>query len=170
MKGRKAGRVGKTSTPAPTTHLLSRPALTRDGIYANALADLAYERIREAEVLLRHEHFTGAAYIVGYGVELLLKAVIANQRFAGRWPVEAVATDLKIHDLETLLKCASLHERMRAASKVNKMLGVSRLNIREWRPTLRNIRLSRGEARDMVASVREEPDGVAPWLSLWARR
>jgi hypothetical protein len=110
MKGRKAGRVGKTSTPAPTTHLLSRPALTRDGIYANALADLAYERIREAEVLLRHEHFTGAAYIVGYGVELLLKAVIANQRFAGRWPVEAVATDLKIHDLETLLKCASLHE------------------------------------------------------------
>lgn len=135
-------------------HLALRRTLTRDGIPATALIELARERVREAELLLGKDHYAGAAYIVGYAVELLLKALISRQRFASRWPVEAVADNLKVHDLEAL-------------AKINKTLGINWQTARSWHPYLRYVRLSKVEARDMVRSVADRPDGIAAWLELF---
>jgi len=43
------------------------------------LKDLAFIRIREANLLLQHNNFDGAYYLAGYTIECALKACIAKQ-------------------------------------------------------------------------------------------
>jgi len=163
---RKASQSGVPSEmPA---HLVSRPVLTRQGIAFSTLAQLGLERITEAKLLLRNRHPSGAAYLVGYGVELLLKSIIASKNFGGFWPIEQVDAHLRHHDLEVLLRQAGLEHSLRSALRTNRPLAINWIVVRSWRPHLRYMRVSENEGRDMVGAVADKPNGVGNWLSFWA--
>jgi hypothetical protein len=166
---RKGLQPNKQKRGGRVAHLVVRPTLTREGVRSQVLAELAFERVKEAQHLLRGGYYTGAAYIVGYGVELLLKAIIAGRQYAGSWPVANVTTEVFTHNLDKLLQIADLDKQMREDSKMNKSLGINWITIRTWGTHLRYIRLPRHEASDMVDAVAEQPDGVAAWLGLRVR-
>lgn len=122
--------------------------LTAEGIRSSVLRELADERIAEAQLLLAHKRWTGAAYLVGYGVELHLKAVIAVRRWAGVWPLPAIAQEYMHHNLEILLDQAGLRITMRQAAKNNSDLGINWQAVRGWGPHRRYSRLHRRRASE----------------------
>jgi hypothetical protein len=140
------------------------PPVTTAGIAAFQLRELADLRVEEARALLGLGFFSGAAYLVGYGVELHIKAVIAVRRHGGRWPTAAAAAELHHHDLELLLSQAGLSQALRAARKRDANLEDSWRLISRWTPSLRYARVRESLARDLVEAVANERCGVARWL------
>lgn len=159
-------RGPKPGTPAP----IRRPgplALDRRGVRAAVLCELAADRVREARLLLKHEQFTGAAYIAGYAVELLLKAIIAVRANAGFWPLEQLVSEYRTHDFDILLKQAGLARQMRAVAGKNPELSSNWQVARIWETNFRYRRLQRQLASDIVSAVTDERDGIAAWLRPW---
>src|SRR5438093_12006365 len=86
------------------------------------LRDMAAARVLDAKSLLRAKRFDGAVYIVGYAVELKLKARVAAALFAKSGFPETEAEfqslrDLKTHDLPKLLSLTNRKARIQARSK-----------------------------------------------------
>jgi hypothetical protein len=64
---------------------------------------VAYQRIEEAEVLYRAGYYVGAVYLAGYGVECMLKALIANSSPLKDQPtIEAEFRGQRAHQYEWL--------------------------------------------------------------------
>lgn len=139
-------------------------ALTRQGARADMLEALAEDRLSEAKQLLSKKFWTGAAYLVGYCLELNLKAKIARKKFNGYWPPQALAADLHTHDLEILLREAGLLTALLSEPRARTSFGRRWHAVRVWRPSLRYERLKQPRAVEMVDAVGNEPDGVARWL------
>jgi HEPN domain-containing protein len=138
--------------------------MSLQGIRSSVLCELADDRIREANILLSHGQHTGAAYIAGYAVELLLKAILAARANAGVWPLDHNVAEYRTHDFEDFLKLCGLREQMRQSSAKNFELGSNWVILREWRTDLRYRRLQRALAADIVQAVSDQRDGVARWL------
>jgi HEPN domain-containing protein len=134
------------------------------GIPKATLIELATERLSEAKLLLRHGHPNGAFYLAGYAVELALKAVLADQRFAGVWP-STIQGKVFHHNLELLLKQAGLESGMRAIRQTKRPLADNWLVVREWSVTARYRRISRKAARELIDAISDPRDGVLQWLS-----
>lgn len=148
----------------PARGKLPAQRITAMGAPAGQLRGLAEERIAEARILLKANKVSGAAYIVGYGVELHLKAIIAERSYAGFWPPVEMASDLHHHNLEILLRQAGLTDALRRAGKDNTELEVNWATARRWSPSFRYQRLRAVVAEDMVDAVAHERHGVAQWL------
>jgi hypothetical protein len=71
------------------------------------LRRLAEQKVRDAEVLLEAGRYDGAAYLVGYGVELALKARICEtlgwEGFPSTRNEFRQYASFRTHDLEVLL-------------------------------------------------------------------
>jgi HEPN domain-containing protein len=126
--------------------------------------DLSEERVAEAQLLLREGHFTGAAYLVGYAVEFVLKAIIANKQYGGFLPFPNILQDHKTHNLEVLLKHAGLLDKMRKESRNRMELLENWRTACDWGTHYRYTRLRPKHARAIIKSVLEGSDGVIPWL------
>lgn len=161
----RAKRKGKSSRQAtPAQVVVAGVTLSAQGMRSSDLCELAEDRIKEAIVLMANQHYTGAAYIVGYAVELYFKAIIARQQCGGFWPLQNVAFEYRTHNLEGLLTVCGLRSRMRTATTMNPELAMNWQILRDWGPDLRYRRLRRPLARDIVNAVSHSSDGVAQWL------
>jgi len=65
----------------------------------------------------------------GYGVELLLKSLIADRKYAGMWSVSDINQTMRTHNLEELLKQPGQYEQLRFATKNNHRLAEHWLTI-----------------------------------------
>lgn len=110
------------AVPSPRRSALG---LSPHGLRSNVLCEIADDRVREATILLGSGQFTGAAYLAGYAVELLLKAVLSSRRHGGIRLVDSseVSFEYKTHNLEDLLKFCGLKDQMRSAAARNFELG-----------------------------------------------
>ncbi len=64
---------------------------------------LSYLRIKEAKVLFKYKQYCGAYYLLGYSMELALKACYCKGVKAGTFPIKEAVAKLYSHNLENLL-------------------------------------------------------------------
>jgi hypothetical protein len=140
------------------------PQLGARGAPSRLFREYADERAAEARALLARELFTGAAYLSGYAVELLLKALIAERSLGQHFPVVDVPEELKIHNLEKLLVISGQLARLKAAFASNPELEDNLIVLRSWGPHFRYDRLRAQRARDIVYAVTDQRNGVMAWL------
>jgi hypothetical protein len=120
------------------------------------LRRMAKARVADAKSLISAGRYDGAAYIVGYGVEYMLKARIATGVLGKRgWPETKdefdVLKGLSTHDLEKLLRISGRESKVLATRKSSWSFV-----LQNWRPTARYSRVgtfSRIRANDMCDAV-----------------
>lgn len=107
---------------------------------------LARGRLRDARALFRAGRFDAAAYMVGYGVEMALKARICRTLRWEAFPSRAKEFEhlhsFKTHRLETLLKLSGQEERI----KTRYLSAWS--NAAEWDPEFRYLPIGSTIAED----------------------
>jgi HEPN domain-containing protein len=104
-------------------------------IPAANLKELARARLRDAAVLFRAGRFDAAEYILGYAIELALKARICRTLRRDGYPeTSSEFRDLagfKTHALEPLLHISGIERRIRTR------YGWAWMEILEWDPRMR---------------------------------
>lgn len=140
------------------------PQLGLRGAPSILFREYADERAAEARALLARDLFTGAAYLSGYAIELLLKAIISERSLGQHFPVADVPEELKTHNLEKLLVFSGQFERLKTAFASNPELEDNWLALRTWGPHLRYDRLRAQRSRDIVYAVTDQRNGVMAWL------
>ena len=97
---------------------------------------LSWQRLKEAEILLKNGMFDGAYYLAGYSVELLLKAKICdrlgipnlfdeNSKSYSEKGIGEIRKTLKTHNLFTLLILSGLKVKFDNDKATNKELAKS---------------------------------------------
>jgi hypothetical protein len=78
----------------------------------DTLNKLAEDRLKEAKLLLANEHFSGAAYLGGYAIELKLKSKICQRLNWSEYPPAKISKNdcLKVHDLRGLTYFAGIRD------------------------------------------------------------
>src|SRR5947209_3521441 len=107
------------------------------------LRKMARARVADAKVLHAHGRYDGAAYVVGYAVELQLKARIAGQVFGCRgFPEEPKdfdrLTKLKTHKLEDLAAAAARDGKLKGP----RWSGDWNFFLQSWRPESRYAKVN----------------------------
>jgi HEPN domain-containing protein len=127
------------------------------------LRDLAKLRLEEAEYLYRGKLHDGCVYLCGYVVEFALKARICKVLKLHEYPDRAL---FKTHDFEVLKLLAGLQDEI-TISKNTPLFNNWSIATR-WRPEQRYSPAGTSgaqEAKDMISSIKDNPDGVLTWLS-----
>ncbi len=93
------------------------------------IQEIAEQRLVEAELLFQNGYYDGACYLVGYCVELALKAVICktldiDDLFTTNYRSELVRP-FKTHDLDSLFVYAGLKNRFEIAKSIDSELVTS---------------------------------------------
>lgn len=164
---RRRKRSGKGVVASGDVAGVSIVASTR-GWHSSALVSIADARLREAGRLHTGKMMTGAAYISGYAVEILLKALIADRHFGKWFPLLRVPDQFKTHNLDVLLKHSGYSDQLRMAVENNRILGVNWTIAKQWKTELRYMNLKAREADDIFTAMASPDNGVAAWLRLWA--
>lgn len=128
------------------------------------LLELALERLHEAKALFDAGYWSGAYYLCGYSVELVLKAHIAKQFRAFEIPDKNIVNAVWTHKLDKLLELAELgpdlEDRFTAAPQLqanwNTALG--------WNESSRYRKIGETEARALVEALSDPRDGVFAWI------
>ncbi len=128
------------------------------------LIELALERLHETQALLNAGHWSGAYYLCGYSVELVLKAHIAKQFRAFEIPDKNIVNAVWTHKLDKLLELAELgpdlEDRFTAAPQLqanwNTALG--------WNEGSRYRKIDETEARSLIEALSDPGNGVFAWI------
>jgi HEPN domain-containing protein len=131
------------------------------------LQQLALLRLREAEVLFAAGCYDGCAYLCGYVVEMALKARICATLGVTDYPEKGsrLKDALRTHDFDDLKLLAGMDH----AFTVNANLLANWSVASKWKPERRyepKGTYNREAALEILDSVRGQPDGVLPCISL----
>lgn len=143
------------------------PQLTARGWPSSVLIHIADQRLAEARQLRAKQFLTGSAYLAGYAVEIILKALIAERHF-GSWLPLKVQETIKTHNLEVLLKKYGLDGQLKNASEKNKILRINWAITKQWKTEIRYLNLKKPEADDIFQSIACPANGTAGWFRIWA--
>ncbi|HVI10406.1 MAG TPA: DNA-binding protein [Candidatus Binatia bacterium] len=122
-------------------------------------------RIKEAKVLLQHEHWTGAYYLTGLGVECALKACLAHAVQQHDFPDKSFINRAYTHNLEDLARLdgelwVSLNDEM----NTNATLRNNWSTVRQWDDEKRYFAVEEIEAVSMYEATTEAGSGILDWL------
>jgi hypothetical protein len=121
-------------------------------------------RLREARVLLRNGHPTGAYYLLGYAVECALKACVAKQMKRFDIPEKDLINKVYTHNLETLLNLSGLKPTLELDSKTGPALAVNWAIVKDWSEQRRyDTYISDKTAADLYSAVAGR-DGILAWI------
>jgi HEPN domain-containing protein len=126
------------------------------------LADI---RIREAELLLSAQRYSGAYYLAGYSLECLLKACIAKQIKRHDFPDKKLALDSYTHDLERLCITAGLKPSLKIKEEADEGFKLNWSVAMKWDVESRyDYAIDRQAAEDLVNAINDPVSGVFQWL------
>jgi hypothetical protein len=128
------------------------------------LQDIAQERAREAETLLREGHWSGAYYLIGYAVECALKACIAKLTKEYDFPDKDRTLKSFTHDIEVLIRVAGLTVPYAADTTANPVRAYSWRIAKDWNEQARYQRWTEVQARKLFTAVTDPTNGVLPWI------
>jgi HEPN domain-containing protein len=128
------------------------------------LQDLAEERARDAEALLKAGQWSGADYLAGYAVECGLKACIAKLINQHDFPDKEFAQKCYTHKIETLVEVAGLGLQRKSDAASNSALGSNWLIAKDWDEKARYQHWTEPQAREMISAVTDTKSGVLPWI------
>lgn len=125
---------------------------------------LAKLRLAEAEHLYKKGFYDGCVYLRGYVVEFALKARICKILRLSDYPEDLKG--FKTHNFDELKVVAGLKEVI--TIRKNTSLFTNWSTATKWRPEQRYLPLGTfdaKDARDVLSSIKDKPDGVLTWLS-----
>ena len=128
--------------------------------------DLAFLRLREAEIHLAAEHYNGAAYLSGYALEAALKACICRTLGLEQYPTPGAYRGVfAVHDFEQLLFLSGL----RAFLDEDEVAKASWSTALPWRDLRYRPagEISRAEAGDILGAIGDQETGVLRWLETY---
>lgn len=120
------------------------------------LQEIAFIRMKEAEVLHEAKCYDGAYYLAGYVVECALKAWIAKKTQRYDFPDKTIVNKIYTHDVDRLLGVIGV--------RIPKELEVKWYVIRDWSEKNRYTKHTRGEAKDIIDAVNNQNEGVFRWI------
>jgi HEPN domain-containing protein len=139
---------------------VSSPIITRADFQ-----QLAEDRLREALVLLNSREWHGAYYLVGYALELGLKAcIIKKVMTTDAWLDPDFSKNCYTHNLDKLVKVADLDAARTADCTADTALASNWRTVSGWSEQKRYHRATETEARDMCSAVLEPTNGVLQWV------
>jgi hypothetical protein len=124
------------------------------------LQQLAEERIRDADALIKAGQWSGAYYLAGYAVECGLKACIAKLTNLHDFPDKDLAVKCYTHNIETLVVVSGLRSQRDSDSTNNAALDVNWATVMDWNENSRYQRWTESEARKLFAAVTDATNGV----------
>jgi HEPN domain-containing protein len=130
------------------------------------LQRLAKERVAEAKILLAARKWSGAYYLVGYAVELALKACLAKRVKAEDFPDKSIVPQWWTHSVEQLLTVADLKRDRDADSRSDSQLFANWETVKDWKETSRYETKTKSEAYALYDAITDSKHGVMPWISL----
>lgn len=135
----------------------------------NDIVDIADLRLKEAEVLYENNLYDGCIYLVGYCVELLLKARIAMLLDLPNMFVTLgrdVIRPFKIHRLADLAIYAGLQKKL-SESDNETFKRYWSLLISNWSEELRYEKCSsctQEQAQNLLKAIKDEQNGIQKWI------
>jgi HEPN domain-containing protein len=126
------------------------------------LKKLALTRLKEVEVLLENQQYSGAYYLSGYVIECALKACIAKQTQRFDFPDKKTVMDSYTHDLKTLVQLAKLDPKLQ--SEVDPDFSGRWSTVKDWSEKSRYQKHNRQEALDIYSAITDPNHGVLQWL------
>jgi len=125
---------------------------------------LAEIRVKEAEALLKQNLSDGAYYLVGYAVELGLKACIAKQIQAEDVPEKRFIFDYHTHVIEDLVFLAGLKADRDKDAGADIALGNNWRLVKDWKEDSRYKYHPQAEAQALFDAVSDPTHGVLQWI------
>lgn len=122
-------------------------------------------RVEEARVLLQHQHWTGAYYLTGLGVECALKACLARAVQQHDFPDKSFINRAYTHKLEELAKLdAELWIQLSNEMGMNAALRNNWSTVRQWDDEKRYWAVEEAEALSLYSATTEPVTGVLEWI------
>lgn len=138
---------------------------------------LAWERLEEASILFNNGKNDGAFYLLGYSVELMLKAKICERldipnlfddKSVSIEGVSDIRKVVKTHNLKTLLILSGLKKSMEDQMKGDKNFSIiSSLLINQWSEQSRYEMLGNRDSLDLnkIIEFLKDKNGFLEWIS-----
>ena len=128
------------------------------------LQQIAEERVRDAEALLKAGQWSGAYYLAGYAIEFGLKACIAKLTNQHDFPDKKLAQRCYTHEIDVLVEVAGLVLQRKTDVAANPILGANWLLVKDWDEEARYQLWTEAQARKLFLAVTDSSNGVLPWI------
>jgi hypothetical protein len=128
------------------------------------LEALSESRLKEAEYLLNGQKYSGAYYLVGYTLELALKACIAKHFYPSVIPDKQFIIDTYRHDLGVLVKTAGLQADLDSELKSNRIFAGNWGVAKEWNVDARYEIWDVVRASSLFSAIAEPKNGALQWV------
>lgn len=122
------------------------------------------ERLAEARTLAGAGRWSGAYYLGGFVVECGLKAVIARQFRAARWPDRQLVLKIHTHDPQALAEAAGLKPGLDSLRASDADFATNWKTVQSWKVDARYGTFSEAEARDLLRAISAPRSGVLAWI------
>ena len=130
-----------------------------------ALQVLTASRIAEAGILLEHQHWTGAYYLTGLGVECALKACVARAVQQHDLPNKEFINRAYTHNLRALSELdAALWLALNNDISTDTALRENWLTVWQWKDEKRYEEVSELEARSLYSATTQPVSGILEWI------
>ncbi len=130
---------------------------------------LSYLRIKEAKVLFKYKQYCGAYYLLGYSMELALKACYCKGVKAGTFPIKEAVAKLYSHNLENLLDVSGLKLEHSNEQKKYPKFSANWLVVKDWSETSRYDKdIKKKDVESLMKAITDGKSGVFNWVKkLW---
>ena len=126
---------------------------------------LAHSRVEEAGALLQHEHWTGAYYLTGLGMECALKSCLARAVQQHDFPDKSFINKAYTHKLEELARLdGQLWVQLNDEIGVDAILRDNWNTVRQWDDEKRYMVVEETEARSLYSAATEPVSGILEWI------
>jgi hypothetical protein len=129
------------------------------------------ERLRDADALMTGDRWAFAYYVAGYAVECALKACLLKRMVLTGWVFDDSAKrvdECRTHDVFALIRIAGMQgdlDRIHAAGTPEGLAFQANWKVvKKWNVASRYNERSEAEAKELIAAITDEPDGVMTWI------
>lgn len=133
------------------------------------LQEIAEKRLLEANILSDNGLYDGAAYLLGYVVELGLKAIICKVLDCDYPDTGEISKSFLTHKLSILIRLTGLENKLIADRQQNPQLDNNWVSFEalEWNESVRYYRvgsISENIVQNAVRAVGDSTNGVLFWI------
>jgi len=128
------------------------------------LQALSEAKLEDARLLLADGRASNGYYLVGYAVELALKACIAKQISANTIPDRNFIRDVYSHEFSKLVGLAGLSAELKSELAGNSTFAVNWAISGEWLLDARYRSYTMFEAQTLFEAVADPNNGVVQWI------
>lgn len=134
------------------------------GLRRTDLQKIAQTKLKDALLLLDHHRYSNAYYLVGYAVEIGIKACIARQIAPETIPPKSFVDKIFQHRLPELIGLAGLKSELKSEQDRDTSFAASWNLVCQWSPEIRYENVDSYTAQLMVNAVNDETSGVMQWI------